>query len=126
MAAGAVGLEKVFTPQRARELHARGDKLRSDLNDAGKGTMMKVVGCGSLMAIHFTGTPLEKIRSPEDLEGESMVLQDLFHLWMLNRGFYIARRGFLALSLALGEEDLESFSKEVQNFLEDFKAVVEI
>ena len=37
MAAGRAGLEEVFTPERARKLHERGDKLRESLQEASRG-----------------------------------------------------------------------------------------
>jgi glutamate-1-semialdehyde 2,1-aminomutase len=48
-------------------------------------------------------------------------LGDLLHLFLLERGFYIARRGFVSLSLVLMEEDLAGFVGAVREFVEEHK-----
>jgi glutamate-1-semialdehyde 2,1-aminomutase len=127
MAAGSAGLEFVFTPQRARELHTRGDRLREALNEAAEGTLMKVLGVGSIMTVHFTSTPLQQIKSAKDWRaGDSPVLGDLFHLYLLNNGFYIARRGFIALSLVISDEDLEKFIAVVKDFVQEYDGILKI
>ncbi|KAK5165149.1 uncharacterized protein LTR77_009247 [Saxophila tyrrhenica] len=117
MSAGRVGLEQVFMPERASQLHARGDKLRKALQDASRGTLMKITGYGSIMCFHFTESTVEDVRSPQDLKDDDKTLSSIFHLFMLERGYYIARRGFLALSLALTEEQLDGFVEVVREFL---------
>ncbi|KAK4494260.1 hypothetical protein PRZ48_014558 [Zasmidium cellare] len=124
MAAGRVGLEQVFTPYRAQQLHATGDKLRQRLQDIGRGTLMKVTGVGSIMGIHFTRTVLEDIKSHKDIVDSDATLSNLLHLFLLDRGFYIARRGFIALSLALTESDLDGFAKTVQDFVTEHRQIL--
>ncbi|KAI9735859.1 MAG: hypothetical protein M1834_001324 [Cirrosporium novae-zelandiae] len=125
MAAGRAGLEQVFTPDRAKELHAAGEELRRKLNDIGKGTTMRVLGCGSIMAFHFTKTPLEQIHSPNDFEDNPLLL-DLLHLYLLDQGYYIARRGFMSLSLALKPSDLDGLAQTVGSFLREYGAMGQI
>ncbi|KAK6865440.1 hypothetical protein PG995_001968 [Apiospora arundinis] len=124
MAAGSAGLEKVFSPDLARALHSRGDDLRNKLNYVAKSTILRVTGCGSIMAFHFTATPSEKIHSIRDIEGHNTSLLDILHLHMLNQGFYIARRGFVALSLELTAKELESFVEAIQGFLRKYANLV--
>ena len=124
MAAGRVGLEQIFTPERARQLHTRGDKLRTSLQEASRGTLMKVTGLGSLMCFHFIDTPLEKIKSPDDTANEDKVLAAMFHLYLLEKGYYISRRGYIALSLALGEPELTGFHDAVVEFLQTYRPLV--
>jgi len=125
MAAGSVGLETVFTRQVAEELHERGERLRERLNAVGKGTLMKVTGCGSIMCFHFITTPLDAVRAPNDMKDKTsqlgVDLGDLLHLFLLKKRFYIARRGFVALSLALTSDDLEGFVAAVSEFVENYR-----
>ena len=58
MAAGRVGLEEIFMPGRARELHERGERLIGELREVAKGTLMKLTGLGSIMNVTFTTTPV--------------------------------------------------------------------
>jgi glutamate-1-semialdehyde 2,1-aminomutase len=124
MAAGRAGLEQIFTPARARQLHTRGDKLRTSLQEASLGTLMKVTGLGSLMCFHFIDTPAEKIRSPDDTADEDKTLAAIFHLYLLEQGYYTSRRGYIALSLALGERELTGFYEAVVGFLRRYKSLL--
>lgn len=124
MTAGRVGLEQIFTADRAKQLHARGDQLRTSLQDASRGTLMKVTGLGSLMCFHFIDKPLEDIKSPDDTANEDKTLAGLFHLFLLEKGYYISRRGYIALSLALGEPELEGFYNAVVGFLDSYRSLL--
>ncbi|KAI1426831.1 class III aminotransferase [Xylaria sp. FL1777] len=136
MNVGAAGLEGVFTPDKARELHALGDEVRGRINgfadggDAGRRRRtLRVLGCGSILVFHFTRTALEDIASPADWVGdEDPRLLDLFHLEMLNEGFYLARRGYVALSIALlgedGRRQLERFVEAVRSFVGKFRVLI--
>ncbi|KAI0457786.1 class III aminotransferase [Xylaria acuta] len=129
MNVGAAGLESVFTPEKARALHELGNEVRDRINgleDGGTGKRLRVLGCGSILVIHFTETPVEDIASPADWKAdEDPRLLDLFHLEMLNEGFYLARRGYAALSLALlehdGRRELDRFVDAVQRFVIKFR-----
>jgi glutamate-1-semialdehyde 2,1-aminomutase len=121
MAAGRVGMEKVFTPTRAQELHDRGEKLRSQLQKVSEGSLMTWTGLGSIMNVTFTTTPAAEIKCPEDFGKPLTELGDLLHLYLLERGFYIARRGFIALSLALSDGDLAKFVDVVREFLKQYQ-----
>jgi glutamate-1-semialdehyde 2,1-aminomutase len=121
MAAGRVGMEKVFTPQRAQELHDRGEKLRSQLQEVSEGSLMTWTGLGSIMNVTFTTTPAAEIKCPDDFGKPLTELGDLLHVYLLERGFYIARRGFIALSLALSDGDLANFVDVVREFLKQYQ-----
>ncbi|KAI0160418.1 class III aminotransferase [Xylariaceae sp. FL1272] len=126
MNVGAVGLEKIFTVAKARELHTLGDELRDRIN--GLGSKMKVLGCGSIFAFHFTDAEIRDIRSPADCKDEDPRVLDILHLEMLNQGFYLARRGYVALSLLFlegnGRKELDRFVEAVKKFLVDFKDIL--
>ncbi|KAI0863670.1 class III aminotransferase [Xylaria cubensis] len=137
MNVGAAGLESVFTPEKARALHELGNEVRERINsnsldkdgdDAGK-RRLRVLGCGSILVIHFTKTRTEDIASPADWNGdEDPRLLDLFHLEMLNEGFYLARRGYVALNLALlepeGRKELDRFVEAVSRFGVKFRDLI--
>lgn len=125
MAAGRAGLEQVFTPERATQSHFRGDGLRQKLNQLGHGTLMQVTGVGSIMCFHFTRTSAAAIKSHKDITDADGVLSGLLHLFLLEKGFYIARRGFLALSLALSDEELEGFVLAVSEFIRQFQSMLQ-
>ena len=44
-------------------------------------------------------------------------LEALLHLHMLEHGYTYARRGFIALSLPLGEDEIDGFASAVEAFL---------
>lgn len=124
MAAGRVGMEEVFTEARARELHARGEEMRGRLRAVCEGSLLKWTGLGSIMNVTFTTTPVEAIKSPEDFGKPVTELGDLLHLFLLERGFYMARRGFVALSLVLTDEDIAGFVGAVEGFVQTYKPLL--
>ncbi|KAI1434533.1 class III aminotransferase [Xylaria sp. CBS 124048] len=141
MKMGLVGLERVFTRKKARELHVLGEDVRRKLEavvqeSLGDGTggsrrSLRVLGCGSILVLHFTKKSVDEIASPADwVEDGDPRLLDLFHLEMLNEGFYLARRGYMALSLALLEEgrsgwlELDRFVHAVSMFLIRFRNLI--
>lgn len=114
MAAGVAGLTQIFTPEAADALFARGEALRARLNALSPA--LRWTGLGSLLTAHFHHGP---IRRPSDLAGADPGLRELFHLDMLDRGFYLARRGMIALSLEVGQAELDAFTAAVTEFLEN-------
>jgi glutamate-1-semialdehyde 2,1-aminomutase len=119
MAAGTAGLETVFTPEVASELSVRGEALKARLNEIARasGTAMQVTGLGSLMTVHFGPVARGEIRSVDDLAAADQDAKALFHLEMVARGQYLARRGLMSLSLALSEDDLDAFADAVADVL---------
>lgn len=111
MAAGVAGLTHLFTPDAARALFARGEALRARLNALD--TPIQWTGLGSLLTAHMRRGP---IRRPSDIAGADPGLRELFHLDMLERGYYLARRGMMALSLEVGETELDGFVGAVAEF----------
>ena len=75
--------------------------LRSRLNAAAaeRNAAAQWTGLGSLMAPHFVRGP---VRRPADSGAADGRLRELLHLDMLERGFFLARRGMVALSLEVG------------------------
>ena len=108
MAAGSTALSNVFPPQTAETLHGRGEALRGRLNDLFQhhGVALCASGMGSLMNIHPVAGPVETM---DDLADADDRIKELLFLDLLERGYYIARRGFIALSLAVTDADLDGF-----------------
>ncbi len=119
MAAGVAGLREVFTEAACRDLNDRGDALRQRLNRiaADAGVAAQVTGIGSIMGVHFQRQP---IAGPDDLGHTPDAARALFHIEMLNRGYYLARRGFVALSLALSAADIDGFADAFADYLKDY------
>jgi len=112
MAAGHVGLTQVYTPEVARQHSAKGDRLREDLTErfARAGAPFQATGVGSLLAIHPTVRPIKNI---SDLADSDPRLLELLFLDLLDRGYYLAPRGYMALSLVLTQAQLDEFTAAV-------------
>ena len=115
MAAGYAGLSRLLTTEVLDALFQRGEQLRQDLNAlcVEAGARMRWTGMGSLLTVHFQTEP---IRAARDIRPEAG-LRELFHLDMLERGCYLARRGMIALSLEIGDDECRSFRSAVEGFL---------
>jgi glutamate-1-semialdehyde 2,1-aminomutase len=123
MAGGLAGLTEVFTPAEAMRLNAIGDRLRERLSAVARarGGQLQATGVGSLIGLHFSK---RRIRSGADIDAEGPLaalsqqkLEGLFHLEMLNRGYYFARRGYIALSLPTTDAECDGFAEAVDGFL---------
>ena len=114
MAAGVAGLTEVYTAHECKRLNALGERLRHRLNDFATERSLEfcATGRGSMVGLHFTRGPVRRTAdSPPASE-----LRTLLHLHMLERGFSFAPRGFIALSLPLGEDDIDGFAFAVEAF----------
>ncbi len=109
MAAGYAGLSQVFTPDAADDLYDLGEAFKARLNEvaSARGVGVQVTGCGSILGIH---TVSHAIRTPHDSEDPVPDRQPLIHLEMMLRGFVYAQRGYMTLSLAMADEDLDGFA----------------
>jgi glutamate-1-semialdehyde 2,1-aminomutase len=117
MKAGLTGLRDVYGEREIKTLNERGDWFLGSLNEIAKKrqTAMQIIGRGSMMAIHFQR---ETIARPSDIEAATSK-RALLQLTMLEAGYYIARRGFMALSLALEDRDYHGFLKSFDAFAEE-------
>lgn len=124
MAAGLTAMTQVLTPEANRTLNRRGDDLRRRMNAAGaqRGLPVQVTGVGSLMNVHFQHSPIE---APSDVVPGNKRIVDLLHLELLLEGQYIARRGYISLSLALTSADVDGFVAAFERFLDRHSAVIQ-
>lgn len=123
MSAGLTAITELFTADACAALNARGDALREKLNAAARqaGVAVQATGLGSMINIHPVGGT---IRSAADLKGADNRLRDLLFLDMLERGFYMARRGFIALSLMVTQAEIDAFADAFADWLQARKAVL--
>lgn len=117
MTAGVAAMEHVATPGRLTALNARGDQLRARLNEvfAAAAVPMSVTGWGSLMTVHAVAG---RVRSPTDLTRADDSSKELFFLEMLEAGFYLARRGYIALSLDITDDHAGEFVAAVADWVQ--------
>ena len=123
MSAGVAAMGSVLTTDVLAELNSRGDSLREKLNSLTReyNARLCFTGAGSLIGMHgLASLP----RSVEDCrEAEDRVVELVF-LDLLEKGYYIARRGFISLMLPLDDSDLEGFTDAFTSILEERQAVI--
>ncbi|KAL2814185.1 putative acetylornithine aminotransferase [Aspergillus granulosus] len=104
----AVAASKIVTKERINQLNALGDKVRQGIaaivNDAGKPGQVIPLGVGSCVGIYFPGE-------------DGNLLRELCFFYLLSKGLWIGRRGFLALNFAHDEADIDRFLESFREFL---------
>ncbi len=123
MAAGVAGLRDVYTASAAVALSARGDALRQRLNRVAQEARfpMQFTGLGSMMNVHMCPG---SVRSVRDLERSTRALADLFYFQALNDGVWLARRGMINLSLAIGDAEGDWLVRAAEAFIESCNRIV--
>lgn len=117
MAAGCVALGELFQGEVVEALFQRGEALRVALNAiCAEGEVeMQFTGAGSMMAAHFRTAP---INTPYAATPEEEQRRELFFLDMLEAGYYLARRGMVALTLPLEPTDTSGFLAAFREFVQ--------
>lgn len=120
MAAGVAAAELV-TADVLAATNARGDRLRDALNGAFRrhSVPMCVTGTGSLMNVHGTAGP---VRSTSDLTSSDDRWKELFFFAALDAGYFLARRGFIALSIEIADADVDGFVDHVDRWAAQLEA----
>ena len=123
MKAGIAALTQAFTASEAEALHEKGEALRARINAIfeTQGVAMHASGMGSLMTIHGVAGPVTHMT---DIDGSNDAAKELLFLDLLARGYYIARRGFLALSIALEHTHLNGFAETIEEIVQTRKAAL--
>ncbi len=122
MAAGVAALRDVITDENLASLNSLGDQLRNGLNELfhSAESRLTATGSGSLIGIHpVFGT----VNSSRDLVDKDDRLLELLFLLLLERGYYIARRGFIALMLNIGDDEINGFLAAVKEILKEHQSV---
>jgi glutamate-1-semialdehyde 2,1-aminomutase len=122
MAAGVVGLREIYTPDAARGLSAAGERLKARLNAlfSERKVAMQCTGVGSLLGFHFQTTPINRTADIVPATEKRALL----HLELMLRGYYMARRGYVTLSLPLGEAEYNGFVAAMTDVVEEYASVL--
>ncbi len=117
MNAGTVGLTEVYTPAAAKKLNDWGDGLRERLNAVvrRKGLAMQFTGIGSMIGVHMRGGTIAN--AADAAKGHAGLLE-LFYFDLTARGIWFAKRGMMALSIALDDADGDKLVGAVEEFAE--------
>lgn len=123
LSAAIAGLEQVYTPERAERLNADGDALRERLNDVLRdaGVIGQVTGIGSMMMVHLTG---ESLNGPEDSGKVPANLRGLIHLGLMERGYYVARRNMIVLSIPMTQTEIDGLVAAFAEVISQYKDVL--
>jgi len=116
MAAGLAGFGDIYTPEAARVLNERGDRIRERVNTICRnaGVAFQFSGIGSIMTAQATTRP---IRTAADIATSNQDAKELFFLDMISAGFWIANRGFITLNIFIGESEADQFVEAVEEFV---------
>jgi glutamate-1-semialdehyde 2,1-aminomutase len=123
MHVGHAGLTEIYTPEICREFNAQGGALLERLRTVTLGSKMSFTGIGTVIASHFTEDGLQTL---ERETAENWALKDLFWLEMMEDGFWITRRGSIALVLGTPASELDRFVACVATFLERHRDLVAV
>lgn len=108
MNAGIAALTEAFTPEIAIGLHEKGETLRARLNALflERGVSLHASGMGSLLNLHPVPGPVASVAALADADDR---VREILFLDLLQRGFYLARRGFIALTTVVSDDDIDNF-----------------
>lgn len=115
-AAGVACMEHV-THDCLSALDQLGRELKTRLETAFErtGTEAQISGFGSLFNIHFSQVPV--VDHPGAIRADRERLERLFRALIL-RGYFLASRGMICLSTAMGPAEIEGFTEAVADALE--------
>lgn len=118
MAAGYAGLSQVFTSAACTELNKLGVWMLDQLDDACKGSKLSFTGVGTILCAHFTSDGTREILRGSDVSSDwDLDLKDLLWMEMIEEGFWITRRGSIALILHTPKAEIERFVAAIGRFL---------
>ena len=123
MSAGVAAMGTVLTADALAGLNSRGDALREKLNSLAleNNARLCFTGAGSLIGMHGLASLPTRV---EDCQGGEDRIVELLFLDLLEKGYYMARRGFISLMLPLDDSDLAGFVDAFQSILEERKTVI--
>jgi glutamate-1-semialdehyde 2,1-aminomutase len=120
MAAGLTGLRDLCTGDAIAALNLKGEKLRKGVNAlaAKHRVPLLATGIGSFANLHFSNRPITRA-SDIDPAGESQrkKLHKLMHLDLMAAGQFLARRGYIALNIAMQDKDIDAFLAAIEEFI---------
>ena len=122
MTAGLAGITEIFTPEVCVKHNRLGEKLKADLNDLFMRYQapLQVTGIGTLLNIHAA---IGDVQRPEDVANADTRIERLLNFHLLEEGIYIAERGFMALSVLIGERECEVLMGAIKRFILRYRAL---
>lgn len=119
--AGYAGLTKIYTPEVADKFFKTGESFIKKLQETVKGTRLGFSGRGSILCSRFINgdVDVKDIASTDDFT-ENEALKELFWFEMTEQGFWITRRGLIALVLETPQSELDRFVEAVQAFVSKY------
>jgi glutamate-1-semialdehyde 2,1-aminomutase len=123
MAAGLKGITEIFTKDACAALNARGEAMKARINAMFMSYQapMQVTGIGSLLCVH----PMAgEIANPKDAAKADLRLKRLLFFHLLEEGIYLAERGFMALSLVIGDAEEAKFEASLKRFVERYRGLL--
>lgn len=123
MAAGCAAMGEVFTPPVAEAFQDRSEAFRSSLNGLFEvaSVPMHCRGLGSMFAIHFSSSPVQR---PAPRSGARQSLHALMHLELLLDGVLICGRGDMFLSLPMEDRQLSRARTALEAFIERHRTLI--
>jgi glutamate-1-semialdehyde 2,1-aminomutase len=126
MVAGAAALE-LYDRAAHERLAGLGERLRKGLGEVLRVTRQPgtVTGASSMIGLFHTEQPINDYRSMMGvLMGDPAVMQraDMFFRHMLNNGVYMAHHGFMVLSTAMTEADIDFILEQAERSLRNMAA----
>jgi len=122
-AAGIVALT-TLTPSEIKRLNRLGEKLAQGIRDVFTDLKInsQVTGFGSLMNIHFTN---QKVVDARTARTRDMDLIHLLHLSLIKRGLFMARRGFLCISVPMTDKEVDTAVNMIGESMRELKPIIE-
>ena len=104
MAVGAAAADAIVDATALAAVNERGDRLRAGLDARFAASPLDfcVTGWGSMINVHPVAGP---VHSPGDLAAADRRWRELFFHDLLAAGFYLAPRGYLALTMDVTDDD---------------------
>jgi glutamate-1-semialdehyde 2,1-aminomutase len=123
MAAGLKGITEIFTREACVALNARGEAMKARINAMFMfyQAPMQLTGMGSLLCVHPVAG---EIVSYKDAAKADLRLKRLLFFHLLEDGIYLAERGFIALSLMIGDAEEAKFDASLKRFIERYRGLL--
>ena len=117
MAVGAAAADAIVDAAALAAVNERGDRLRAGLDARFAASPLDfcATGWGSMINVHPVAAP---VHGPGDLAAADWRWRELFFHDLLATGFYLAPRGYLALTMDVTDDDTGRFLEAVEQFCE--------
>lgn len=126
MAAGIAALGD-YGPEQIERINGLGDRLRDALNAAfaAAGLRGTATGLGSILGLHFRDGEIRHARDTLRGIAESGRAMQWLHLGLLRRGLFMAPRGMLCISTAMGDAEIDTAAAAFADALAEIRPAVE-